>query len=71
MHVQQCVASWHGLADPVWVALQVGFDASGLEGLQMHHIVVNTWEHGVDSEQVQDHDHAWQSSPFPAGQALY
>lgn len=23
----------------------------GLEGLELHHIVVNTWEHGVDSEQ--------------------
>ena len=32
--------------------LHVGFDASGLEGLEMHHIVVNDWTHGVDSEQV-------------------
>ena len=38
------------------LAVQVGFDASGLEGLHMHHIVVNTWEHGVDSEQVRPSD---------------
>lgn len=24
---------------------------AGLEDLELHHIVVNTWEHGVDSEQ--------------------
>ena len=29
--------------------LHVGFDASGLEGLEMHHIVVNSWEGGVRS----------------------
>ena len=56
-----CSSRGHDLAEPVWVVLQVGFDASGLEGLQMHHIVVNTWEHGVDSEQVQYHNKAWQS----------
>ncbi|KAL3135547.1 hypothetical protein ABBQ38_006025 [Trebouxia sp. C0009 RCD-2024] len=31
--------------------LHLGFDATGLEDLELHHIVVNSWEHGVDSEQ--------------------
>jgi hypothetical protein len=32
--------------------LHLGFDARGLEGLEMHHIVVNSWEGGVDTEQA-------------------
>lgn len=32
--------------------LHAGFDATGLEGLGLHHIVVNSWEGGVDTEQV-------------------
>lgn len=31
--------------------LHLGFDATGLDMLELHHIVVNSWEHGVDSEQ--------------------
>ncbi|DBA66807.1 hypothetical protein WJX79_001706 [Trebouxia sp. C0005] len=31
--------------------LHLGFDASGLDNLELHHIVVNSWDHGVDSEQ--------------------
>jgi phytoene dehydrogenase-like protein len=31
--------------------LHLGFDASGLDKLEMHHIVVNSWEGGVDTEQ--------------------
>ncbi|CAG9466303.1 unnamed protein product [Pedinophyceae sp. YPF-701] len=31
--------------------LHVGFDATGLDDLEMHHIVVNTWDGGVDTEQ--------------------
>lgn len=32
--------------------LHLGFDASGLDDLELHHIVVNSWEGGVDTEQV-------------------
>jgi hypothetical protein len=32
--------------------LHLGFDATGLEDLELHHIVVNSWEGGVDTEQV-------------------
>lgn len=32
--------------------LHLGFDATGLEDLEMHHIIVNRWEGGVDTEQV-------------------
>ncbi|KAK9868340.1 hypothetical protein WJX84_009761 [Apatococcus fuscideae] len=31
--------------------LHLGFDATGLEGLEMHHIVVQGWEQGVQAEQ--------------------
>ncbi|BDA51137.1 Prolycopene isomerase, chloroplastic [Coccomyxa sp. Obi] len=31
--------------------LHLGFDATGLEDLEMHHIIVNSWEGGVDTEQ--------------------
>lgn len=31
--------------------LHIGFDATGLDGLEMHHVVVNSWENGVDAEQ--------------------
>lgn len=32
--------------------LHLGFDATGLDDLELHHIVVNSWEGGVDTEQV-------------------
>ena len=32
--------------------LHIGFDGAGLEGLEMHHIIVNSWAGGVDAEQV-------------------
>ena len=32
--------------------LHVGLDAADLEGLEMHHIVVNSWQAGVDAEQA-------------------
>lgn len=32
--------------------LHLGFDAAGLEDLEMHHIVVNSWVGGVDTEQA-------------------
>ena len=32
--------------------LHLGFDATGLDDLQLHHIVVNSWEGGVDTEQA-------------------
>jgi len=32
--------------------LHLGFDASGLDNLELHHIVVNSWEGGVDTEQA-------------------
>lgn len=38
--------------------LHAGFDATGLDDLGMHHIVVNTWDHGVDAEQVPRPQHA-------------
>ncbi|KIY99785.1 Carotenoid isomerase 1 [Monoraphidium neglectum] len=31
--------------------LHVGFDATGLEGLELHHIIVDSWERGIDAEQ--------------------
>ncbi|GMH42356.1 hypothetical protein BSKO_10275 [Bryopsis sp. KO-2023] len=31
--------------------LHLGFDATGLDDIDLHHIVVNTWEGGVDVEQ--------------------
>ena len=34
-------------ANRSFMHLHLGFDASGLEGLDMHHIVVNSWEGGV------------------------
>ena len=30
--------------------LHLGFDATGLDDLELHHIVVNSWEGGVDTE---------------------
>ena len=32
--------------------LHLGFDATGLDNLELHHIVVNSWEGGVDTEQA-------------------
>ena len=32
--------------------LHLGFDATGLDDLELHHIVVNSWEGGVDTEQA-------------------
>jgi hypothetical protein len=32
--------------------LHLGFDARDLEDLELHHIVVNSWDGGVDAEQV-------------------
>lgn len=37
--------------NPSFMHLHIGFDATGLEDLDMHHLVVNTWEGGVDSQQ--------------------
>eukprot|EP00891_Asterochloris_glomerata_P008859 jgi/Astpho2/8859/e_gw1.00129.7.1_t len=31
--------------------LHLGFDATGLQDPGLHHIVVNSWDHGVDAEQ--------------------
>lgn len=36
--------------------LHLGFDAEGLDDLELHHIVVNSWEGGVDTEQVDLHE---------------
>ena len=32
--------------------LHLGFDAIGLDDLELHHIIVNSWEGGVDTEQA-------------------
>ena len=40
--------------------LHLGFDATGLDDLELHHIVVNSWEGGVDTEQVRTVS-AWSS----------
>ena len=32
--------------------LHLGFDASELDDVELHHIVVNSWQGGVDTEQV-------------------
>lgn len=32
--------------------LHLGFDATGLDDLELHHIIVNSWEGGVDTEQA-------------------
>jgi len=31
--------------------LHIGFDATGLDDLEFHHLIANTWEGGVESEQ--------------------
>ena len=54
--------------------LHVGFDATGLEGLGMHHIVVNSWEGGVRSllqrmDMITKHQFSL-STPGRAGCAL-
>ena len=36
-------------ANRSFMHLHLGFDATGLDGLEMHHIVVNSWEGGVRS----------------------
>ena len=41
--------------------LHLGFDAACLSDLEMHHIIVNSWAGGVDTEQV----HALQVLGFP------
>ncbi|GBF96586.1 carotene isomerase [Raphidocelis subcapitata] len=38
-------------ACPSFMHLHVGFDAAGLPPPELHHIVVNSWERGVDAEQ--------------------
>jgi hypothetical protein len=44
--------------------LHVGFDGVGLEGLEMHHIVVNSWQGGVDAEQARSSSCLpWQNPP--------
>ena len=37
--------------NPSFMHLHLGFDASGLENLDMHHLVVDNWEDGVNAEQ--------------------
>ncbi|CAD7702081.1 unnamed protein product [Ostreobium quekettii] len=37
--------------NPSFMHLHLGFDASGLDDVDLHHIIVNSWENGVDSEQ--------------------
>lgn len=37
--------------NPSFMHLHVGFDASGLENLDMHHLVVDDWSKGVTAEQ--------------------
>jgi phytoene dehydrogenase-like protein len=37
--------------NPSFMHLHLGFDASGLEDLDMHHLVVDNWESGVTAEQ--------------------
>nr|QIW94442.1 carotene synthesis related protein [Dunaliella salina] len=36
---------------PSFMHLHLGFDATGLDDLELHHIVVNSWDKGVDAEQ--------------------
>ncbi len=50
-----CDAPWYLQGIPMnrsFMHLHLGFDATGLENLVMHHIVVNSWEGGVDTEQA-------------------
>mmetsp|Transcript_11617 Transcript_11617/g.23277 ORF Transcript_11617/g.23277 Transcript_11617/m.23277 type:complete len:556 (-) Transcript_11617:1110-2777(-) len=37
--------------NPSFMHLHIGFDAQGLDDLDMHHLVVNEWDSGVDSQQ--------------------
>jgi phytoene dehydrogenase-like protein len=37
--------------NPSFMHLHIGFDAKGLENLDIHHLVVNDWANGVDAEQ--------------------
>lgn len=32
--------------------LHLGFDAAGMDAPELHHIVVPSWERGVDAEQA-------------------
>jgi phytoene dehydrogenase-like protein len=41
--------------------LHLGFDATGLEGLSMHHIVVDSWARGVRCQKHECIQHMWQS----------
>lgn len=36
---------------PSFMHLHVGFDAAGLDDLELHHIIINSWDKGVDAEQ--------------------
>lgn len=38
--------------NPSFMHLHLGLDAAGLEPPELHHIVVPSWERGVDAEQV-------------------
>ena len=47
--------------NPSFMHLHLGLDAAGLTPPELHHIVVPSWERGVDAEQVR-------RSPAPACQ---
>ncbi|KAI8463200.1 MAG: hypothetical protein J3K34DRAFT_527188 [Monoraphidium minutum] len=50
--VERMTAEAAGMpACPSFMHLHVGFDATGLDDLELHHIVVNDWERGVNAEQ--------------------
>lgn len=51
---------WHADVDMIpvnrsFMHLHLGFDATGLDDLELHHIIVNSWEGGVDTEQARTH----------------
>lgn len=38
--------------NPSFMHLHLGFDAAGMDAPELHHIVVPSWERGVDAEQA-------------------
>ena len=45
--------------NPSFMHLHLGLDAHGLDTPELHHIVVPSWERGVDAEQARSpHSHA-------------
>ena len=38
--------------NPSFMHLHLGFDAAGMDAPELHHIVVPSWECGVDAEQA-------------------